>query len=338
MKAAVIAGKARLAIEDIEKPVPGPGELTLKVRYCGICGSDVRMFADGAFVPGFVMGHEFSGTVDRIGPGTEGFAPGDRVTVNPMLACGACPACLGGDRPHCSAVRFLGSFGDLPGAFAEYVRVKASMVRHLPAEVTDEEGAAVEPCAVSLRAVRRSGMVVGDTVAIFGAGPIGLFVIQLARLGGARWVLAVEPAPQRAAAATLLGADRVFDPSREDPIGAILSSSTSGVDIAFVCGGAPALVEQAVGSVRVNGRVVIVGGGMAAQIVPEHWMWKEVEVIGSFAYRDEFDRVIELLRQRRVSVREIISGVIPLERLEETLRTLARPTSEIKVLVRPGAE
>ena len=212
------------------------------------------------------------------------------------------------------------------------------MVRLLPPEVTDEEGACVEPCAVSLRAVRRSGMAAGDTVAVFGAGPIGLFVIQLARLAGARAVFAVEPAPQRAAAADALGADRVFDPSLQDPVPEIISLTRSGADIAFVCGGAPPLLEQAVGAVRVGGRVVIVGGGMAAPIVPEHWMWKEVTVTGSFAYRDEIDLAIELLRQRRVSVREIVSGVIPLERLEEMLRALARPVSEIKVLVCPGAE
>ncbi len=335
MKAAVIAGKARLRVEDIPPPTAGPDELIIRVRYCGICGSDVRMFAEGAFAPGFVMGHEFSGTVHEIGPGTKGFAPGDRVTVNPMLACGTCPSCLRGDRPHCASVRFLGSFGDLPGAFAEYVRVKAPMVRHLPGEVTDEEGACVEPCAVSLRAVRRSGIVAGDAVAVFGAGPIGLFVIQLARLAGARAIYAVEPAPRRAAAAARLGADRVFDPSTGDPVRAVTSFVPSGVDVAFVCGGAPALVEQAVGTVRVHGRVVIVGGGMTAQIVPEHWMWKEIDVTGSFAYLDEFDLAVELLRQRRVSVGEIVSGVIPLERLQETLLALARPTSEIKVLVRP---
>lgn len=337
MKAAVVTGKARLAIQGIAKPVPGPGELTLKVRYCGICGSDVRMFAEGAFAPGFVMGHEFSAAVDGIGPETEGFAPGDRVTVNPMLACGACPACLRGDRPHCSSVRFLGAFGDLPGAFAEYVKVKASMVRPLPAEISDEAGASVEPCAVSLRAVRRSGMAAGDAVAVFGAGPIGLFVIQLVRLGGARTVLAVEPNARRARAAERLGAERVFDPARQDPVVGITSHTGSGADIAFVCGAAPPLLEQAVGAVRVGGRVVIVGGGMTAQIVPEHWMWKEVEVIGSFAYGDEFDLALELMRQGRVGVQEIISDVIPLERLEQTLLGLAHSNSEIKVLVRPGA-
>jgi len=336
MKAAIVKGPGLLSVEEVPTPKAGPGGVVIKVRYCGICGSDVRMFPEGFFPPGFIMGHEFSGEIFGVGPGVEGWAMGDRVTAMPALTCGTCHYCRLGETHHCQNLKILGMHGGLQGAFAEYVGVNASMLRRLPDAVTDEEGANIEPCAVSLRAVRRSGMRVGDSVAIFGAGSIGLFVLQCARLAGASAVYVIEPVESRAKAATLLGADRILDPSKADVSSEIAGLTLYGADVAFVCTAAPPVLEQAVGSVRPQGRVMVVGGGMTATVMPEHWMWKEVEVGGSFAYIDEFDMALALFKRRSVRVEGMISRVIPLEGLGQALMGLAKPSDQIKVLVQPG--
>lgn len=336
MKAAVVKGKGILSIEKVPIPKAGTGEVIIKVRYCGICGSDVRMFPEGFFPPGLIMGHEFSGEICEVGPGVDGWAVGDRVTVMPALTCGACRYCRRGERHHCVNLKILGVHEGMQGGFAEYVKVNAAMLHRLPDRVTDEEGANVEPCAVSLRAVRRSGMRVGDSVAIFGAGSIGLFVLQCARLAGASSIYVIEPAQSRAQAATSFGADRVLDPTKVKSPGEIANLTQGGADVAFVCTAAPPVLEQAVGSVRPQGKVMVVGGGMTATVMPEHWMWKEVEVKGSFAYIDEFEMALDLFKRRAVKVDGLISQVIPLERLEQALGGLAKPSNEIKVLVQPS--
>lgn len=335
MRAAIVRDKAVLSVEDMPIPRAGPGEAVVKVSYCGICGSDVRMFAEGFFPPGIAMGHEFSGTVHEVGPGVEGWVVGDRVTAMPASTCGKCHFCLHGERHHCSDLKIVGVNEGMSGAFAEYVKAEARMLHRVPAGITDEEAANIEPCAVSLRAVRRSGMAVGDSVVVFGAGSIGLFVLQLARLAGAGAVYVVEPAESRARAAAALGADRVLDPAEA---AVEMSKLTShGADVAFVCTAAPSVLQDAVGTVRCQGSVMLVGGGMSAQVMPEYWMWKEVEVKGSFAYMDEFPMALDLFAQRKVRVDGMISQVIPLDDLQQTLLDLSQPTSQIKVMVEPGA-
>ena len=335
MKAAVIIEKGVLSVEDVPTPRAGPGEVIVKVRYCGICGSDIRLFADGFLPVGLIMGHEFCGTVSEIGQAVEGWVAGDRVTVNPAITCGKCHYCRRGQWHHCLNSKIVGVHKETQGAFAEYVKVNADMLHRLSREVTDEAAANVEPCAVSLRAVRNSGITVGDSVVLFGAGSIGLFVLQCARAAGVGAVYVVEPAEGRARAAAMLGADRVFDPRQADFSAEFSRVIGSRADIAYVCTAFPAALQQAVDVVRRQGRVLVVGGGMSAQVIPEYWMWKEVEVRGSFAYLDEFALALELFRQGKVRVDGMISDVIPLEKMPQMFQDLSRPTYEIKVLVHP---
>ncbi|NQT47431.1 MAG: alcohol dehydrogenase catalytic domain-containing protein [Chloroflexi bacterium] len=336
MKAAVIKDKGVLVIEDVPTPQAGSGEVMVRVNYCGICGSDVRLLADGFFPLGLIPGHEFCGTISGLGPGVEGWVVGDRVTAMPGAMCGNCYYCLHGQRHHCPEIKIMGVSTELPGAFAEYVKVGADMLHRIPDEVTDEEAATVEPCAVSLRAVRLSGIQVGETAVVFGAGAIGLFALQHARVVGARAVYVVEPAQGRAGAALALGADRVFDPGQARIPGEVAKLTGVGADVAYVCTAAPPVLQQAVDSVRKQGRVMVVGGGMTAEVVPEYWMWKEVEVRGSYFYLDEFALAVELFRQRKITVEGMISEIIPLEKLPQAFKDLASPNTEIKVLVQPS--
>ncbi|MBL7120166.1 MAG: alcohol dehydrogenase catalytic domain-containing protein, partial [Dehalococcoidia bacterium] len=140
MKATVIKEKGVLSVEEVPTPQAGPGEVVIKVKYCGICGSDIRLFADGFYPPGLIMGHEFYGTVSEVGQGTEGWAVGNRVTAMPAVMCGNCYYCRRGQWHHCLSSKIVGVHIELPGAFAEYVKVKADMLHRLPGEVTDEEG------------------------------------------------------------------------------------------------------------------------------------------------------------------------------------------------------
>jgi (R,R)-butanediol dehydrogenase/meso-butanediol dehydrogenase/diacetyl reductase len=336
MKASVVKGKGILAVEEAPTPRAGPGEVVIKVQYCGICGSDVRLLADGFLPPGTIPGHEFSGTISEIGPGVTGWSPGERVTANPGLNCGKCDYCIRGDWHHCPSFKILGVFGGLQGAFAEYVCAGAGMLHRLPAVVTDREAACVEPCAVSLRGVRLSEIKAGDAAVIFGAGAIGLFVLQIAKLAGARAVYVVEPAEKRRRAATALGADAVIDPTQANAVGEVLRLTGMGADVAYVCTAAPATLQQAVDMVRPRGVVMEIGGGDTATIMPEIWMWKEVQVRGAYSYLDEFGMALELFRQRKVAVEGVISNVVPLENAPQAFRNLAAPNNEIKVLVRPA--
>jgi len=335
MRAAVIKEKGVLSVEEAPTPQADAGEVVVKVKYCGICGSDVRLLADGYFPVGLIPGHEFCGIVSEVGLGVDGWSVGDRVTAMPIAICRSCYYCLHGQWHHCSRIKTVGVNLELPGAFAEYVKVKADMLHRLPDEVTDEEAATLEPCAVSLRAVRLSGIKIGDSAVVFGAGPIGLFAIQCARWAGAKSICVVEPARGRASAAATLGADRVFHPEQVDPRVAVGELSKGGADVAYVCTAASSALQQAVETVRKQGRVILVGGGGPAEVIPELWMWKEVEVRGSYAYLDEFAQALELLRQRKVKVEGMISEIVPLEKAPDVFKELATPTSQIKVLVRP---
>jgi len=336
MKAVVVKSQGGLAVEEVPTPHPGAGEVLIKVHCCGICGSDVRLVSDGFLPPGMIPGHEFSGTISEIGPGVSGWTLGERVIANPGVNCGKCDYCIRGDWHHCPSFKILGVIGDLQGAFAEYVKVGVGMLHRLPAVVTDQEAACVEPCAVSLRGVRRSEIKPGDVAVVFGAGAIGLFVLQIAKSAGARAVYMVEPAEKRRRAAVSLGADEVIDPTQVNAVGEVLRLTGMGADVAYVCTAAAPTLQQAVEAVKPRGVVMEIGGGNTASIMPEIWMWKEVQVRGSYAYLDEFGLALELFRQRKVTVDGLISGVVPLDKAPQAFENLASPNTEIKVLVRPA--
>ena len=334
MKAAVVTGKGTIAVEDVPVPRATEGEVVVRVACCGICGSDVRLLADGFFPVGLIPGHEFSGVISEIGPGVDGWEAGDRVTALPDLTCGRCYYCLHGQQHHCPGLEIVGVSAGLPGAFAEYVKLKATMLHRIPEGVTDREAASVEPCAVSLRAVRLSGIQAGETAIVYGAGAIGLFALQAARLAGARAVYVVEPARNRARAAAALGADGVFDPE-SNATADIQRLTGVGADVAYVCTAAPPVLQQAVDSVKKMGTVMMVGGGGSATVVPELWMWREVQVRGSFGYLDEFPMALDLFSQKRINIDGMISAAVPLGGIQQAFEDLAQPNSQIKVLVQP---
>ncbi|RJR18484.1 MAG: 2,3-butanediol dehydrogenase, partial [Desulfobacteraceae bacterium] len=285
MKAAVWHSQGDIRIEDVATPSPGPGQVKLKIKACGICGSDLHEFKSGPFlIPRkshpltgraggpMILGHEFSAEITELGEGVKDWNPGDRVAVNPLIYCGRCHYCMRGEYVMCTSLGTYGLASD--GAFAEYAVFPQGSLLKLPDSVTDDKGAFVEPLAVALHAVNRSGMRLGASVAVVGAGPIGLLVMQAARAAGAREVYVVEPLEARRNLALRTGASAVFDPQKDDA-GAAIGSLTGGlrVDVAFDCVGIQASFDTAVQVTGRRSRICIVGLALKPVEVPFARLW-----------------------------------------------------------------
>jgi (R,R)-butanediol dehydrogenase/meso-butanediol dehydrogenase/diacetyl reductase len=198
MKAAVFKGPNQMAVAEVAKPQAGPNEVVLKVHACGICGSDLHAVQYGiGMPPDTVMGHEFCGEIHQLGPGVGGFRIGERVTSLPYISCGKCENCRAGNGIRCTSIQSLG-LGQLPGAYAEYVRCGADSLLKLPDNVSSREGAMVEPLSVGLHGVYRAGFRPGTACVVMGAGPVGLATLLWCKAKGAQAVVISELAPGRA--------------------------------------------------------------------------------------------------------------------------------------------
>ena len=344
--------KARdIRIEDVPTPVPGPGQVKIKVKWTGICGSDLHEYVAGPiFVPvdkphavshevaPIVMGHEFSGEVAEVGEGVTKVKPGDRVVVEPILSCGKCSACQHGKYNLCEDLGFHGLSGG-GGGFSAYTVVGERWTHKMPDGLSFEQGALVEPAAVALHAVRLSSLKAGGTAAVFGAGPIGLLVIEALRVAGATSIYVVELSEQRGAKAKELGATAVIDPSKEDAAARIKELSGGGVDVAFEVTGVPAVLQQCIDATRYEGETVIVSiWEKEASFQPNTVVLKEKTLKGIIAYRDIFPAVMDLMVQGYFSAERLVTKRIALDDIvAEGFETLVKEKTQIKILVEAPA-
>jgi (R,R)-butanediol dehydrogenase/meso-butanediol dehydrogenase/diacetyl reductase len=338
-------------IETVPPPAAKAGEVVVAVAACGLCGSDLHEYLHGpvyiprrphpltGLMPPVTLGHEFSGRVVELGPQVTGLRVGDRVAVNPCLVCGECRWCRSGRQNHCAKLATIGLSCD--GALAPLVAAPEYGCHVLPPGVSDEQGAIVEPLAVAAHACRRVRLAAGERVAVIGAGPIGLLVLQVARARGAAWVAVVEPRQDRRALARSLGADAVLDPGAGDPASAI-AGLTDGAraDVTFECVGSVAAFTAAFRAAGKGGRVALVG--LVPETVPANALLivaHEKEIIGSSAYVDEFTDAIEMLARGQVRVDSLVTARVPLERgLADGIEALLRPDlGHVKILVSPGS-
>lgn len=340
MKAVVFREIGRVEPADVPRPEPGPGEVVIRVGYCGICGSDVEALHTGMYEPGLVIGHEFAGTIDELGADVEGWQRGDRVVASDAFPCGQCAACRQGRPEGCADLTMVGF--SIDGAMAEYVRMPARELHRLPAGMRLRQAALVEPLAVVLHAVRRSRLRLGDNVLVMGAGPIGLLTLQCARLAGARLVAVTEVDPVRRALAGRLGASPTLDPDR-DNVGVVLSGLTGGLgaDVIFVCTGAPAPFRDAVSLVRKGGQVYLLG--LCTEPVEADFMsivLNDLCLEGSLAGHADFPASIDAIAQGRVEVEALVSHEIALDEvMSGGFERAGTPGSgAIKILVRMGGE
>ncbi len=338
MRAAVQAAPGVIRLEDRPTPVIGPGELLLRVRGCGLCGSDLAKLRAPSRPPA-VLGHEVVGDVVRVGDGVTAFRPGDRVVAAHHVPCLACHYCRRGSVSMCRA--FKESNLD-PGGFAEYVRVPPENVRHatfrVPPEIPDAVAAFTEPLACCLRAIHRSGLGPGDTVVVVGLGAIGGLLLQLGLRAGAR-VVGTDLLDARRELARSLGATAV---AAADGVPDALAGLTAGrgADCVILTAGAPALVREALRWARDGGAVhLFVGEGEGRLPIGEIYH-RELTLTATYSSSPaDLAEAFELIATGAVRVAELCSHRLPLERLEEAARLMERREAlKVYVEVSPPAD
>lgn len=321
-----------LKVEELPDPVPGPGELVVKVGRCGICGSDLHMTEDAAYGKraGDVLGHEFAGEVVALGNNTSGVVLGDLISVIPLASCGTCASCRAGEPAWCDR------FGLQSGGYAEYAVTRPNQCVVLPGLVSLADGAIVEPLAVALHGVAMSGLKPGDKVLILGAGPIGLAVAFWARRLGAARVVLQDIADHQQERALDMGATG-FVVDRDDPIGSAIRALDGKADIVFECVGVPGLIAQAVDQVRNRGTILLLGLCTRPDTFNSFAMLsKEVRLITSaFFTRGEYEAALDALNVGAVAPRLLVTDTIGLDAVPKGFEALRHRTHQCKVLIDP---
>ncbi|MBS5786522.1 MAG: 2,3-butanediol dehydrogenase [Clostridioides difficile] len=352
MKAALWYNKNDIRVEEIDEPKVSKGNVKIKVKWCGICGSDLHEFLGGPiFIPvgqphplskneaPVVLGHEFSGEVVEVGDGVKNFKAGDRVVVEPMVVCGECPACKEGKYNLCSALGFHGLCGS-GGGLAEYTVFPEEYVHKLPDSMTYEQGALIEPMAVALHSIRIANFNVGDTAIVLGSGPIGLATIECLKSAGAKLVVVLQRKSIRQEYAKRAGADVVLDPNVVD-IAEEVKKLTGGVgvDFAFETTGAKIGFDTGLNSLKYNGTMVITSiweGDVTFN--PNDLVFTEKKIVGTLAYRHEFPATMALMNDGRIKADGYITKKVYLDDIvDEGFGTLTGPDKkkQVKILVTP---
>jgi L-iditol 2-dehydrogenase len=334
--AAVLHAPGDVRIEQRPIPEPGPREVLVEIRAVGVCGSDVHYFEHGRIgehvvrAP-LVLGHESAGVVAAVGSDVRRHSAGDRVALEPGVPCGSCRECRAGRYNLCPDVRFFAT-PPIDGAFANYVTIHEDFAFPLPAGLTDEEGALMEPLSVAIWACRK-GQVGPDTaVLVTGAGPIGQLAVQVARALGATELTVTDVNPRRLNVASEAGASRTVDVSRT-----ALADTDVEADVLLECSGHPDAVREGVRTLRPGGRAVMVGMGPADEMaIPMALVQnRELWLTGTFRYANTYPAAIALAAAGRVNLRAIITGRFALEETEAALRAGRDDPASIKPLVIP---
>jgi L-iditol 2-dehydrogenase len=345
MRAAVLRGRGELVVEEWPIPAIGSGELLLRLRGCGLCGSDIAKVAAADLPPSaadapvgradapVVLGHEVVGEVVHVGPGVAGFTGGDRVVAAHHVPCGTCHFCRRDSSSMCRA--FKASNLD-PGGFSQYVRLPGPNVRHatfrIPDHLSDEEASFVEPLACCLRAMRRGRITAGDTVVVAGLGSIGLLFIQLVARAGATAV-GLDPLPDRAGRARALGAHAVTGPEAATGLARDLTDGR-GADQVIVTGGGAAVLPWAAATVRDGATIHFFAGGAGALPIDLDQLYRrELTVMTTYSSSPaELAAAFELIAARKIAVAGLVTHRVSLERLAEAIE-LVRRRQALKVYV-----
>jgi len=338
MRAAMYYANNDVRLVDIPKPKIGAGELLVRVKASGICGSDVMEWYRKPKAP--VLGHEIAAEVVEVGRGVDVVKVGDRVFVSHHVPCGSCRFCLAGHETVCDTLRTT-NFD--PGGFAEYVRVPAINVTHgvfpLPRELSDDEATFVEPLACVIRGQRLAGFRPGGTMLVLGSGVAGLLHIKLAKAAGAAKVIATDVVEFRKAAARKAGADFVIEGREDVPTRVKEANEGNLADLVVTCTGAPKAIAQGLASVDRGGTVLFFAPiDPAAKVdIPFNELWREeITVTSSYGGSPrDIRESINLLREKRLAVTDLITHVLPLVKAAEGFRLVAEARDSIKVLLRP---
>lgn len=340
MKQAVLAGPRKFEIQDVDVPHAAPGEVLIRVRNVGVCGSDLHFYrGEFPLPPGFCLGHECSGEVAAIGEGVTGFASGDRVALELFRVCLTCTNCRSGNYHLCPSRQVNGL--TVPGGLREYMAVPSYALHRLPPEVDFELGALVEPLAVGVHGIKLVELKFGERVVVLGAGTIGLMAIAAVKAMGAVHVAATARHAHQQAMARELGADAVFG---DDPASiAQLNAAVGGADVVIeTVGGHANTLADALSVVGVGGRISVLGAFTApVQIHPIMFFLKEARIFGSNCYgmsgnQSDYEIAIEIMRRNGESLRRAITHRFALDDVGEAYATADdKKTGAIKVTIMP---
>ena len=341
MRAMFVHGPRDLRLGEMPKPEPGPGQVLVRVRAVGICGSDVHTYQYGeiggtVIRSPLVLGHELSGVVEALGPGVQGPPPGTPVAVDPSVSCGRCEFCLEGDPHICPSIHF---FGNWPhhGGFREYLAHPADLVHPLPEGMSFDEGALLEPMGIALFVADLAGIRLGDRVAVLGSGPIGLLCVQMARLAGAAEITATDVVVERLGAARRLGADMAWNAATDDVVARIVDHTGGrGVDVVIEAAGAPETVEQAMEVAKPGGTVVLVGIPAEDRVTFKASVARRKGLTIKYDRRMKhtYPRCIALAQAGRVNLKPLATHHFPLERLGDALDlVIGRADGVLKAII-----
>ena len=343
MNALLLKEYMNLELVQMPNPEIGPQDVLVRVRACGICGSDVHGLdgKTGRRIPPLVMGHEAAGEVVETGAQVHDLKPGDRVTFDSTVYCGQCFFCARGDVNLCDNREVLGvSPGPYRrhGAFAEYVAVPRRIMYRLPDNLSYEQAALIEAVSVAVHAVGITPVRLGDTAVVVGAGMIGLLTVQSVRLAGASQIIAIDPDDSRLKLALDMGATTVVNPKNEDAVSVIHERSEGrGADIALECVGATDPIRTAIAGVRKGGAVTLVGNVTPDINLPlQSVVTRQIRLQGSCASNGEYPACIALLAAGAIQVGPLITAVAPLEEGPSWFDRLYRHEPNLmKIILRP---
>ena len=337
MRAAVYHGVGEIEIMERPMPVPGPGDVLVRVAACGVCGTDHHIYhGEFATRPPLIIGHEYAGVVEAVGEGVTDLAPGMQVAIDPNISCGICRPCRRGQVHMCRNLMALGV--DMDGGFAEYSLTPRAQCYRLPEGVSLLVGAMVEPVACCVHGIDLSGICAGDTVAVIGGGAIGQILAQLARLQGAGLLVLSDPVASRREMALRLGADAVLDPTADEPLAAG-GALEGGADVVIEAVGSARTTAQAIDWAAPGATVLWFGvtpPGDTVPVEPNRVFEKELTIRGARINPHTHERALALLASGRVTVEALITQQIFLEALPDLLADGA--PDQIKTVVSPAGQ
>ncbi len=338
MKALVYTRPENMVVRQVEDLLVRPGEVLIKVKAAGICGSDVHGYlgTTGRRTAPMIMGHEFSGIVAETGDGVKGIKKDDRVTVQPLIFCGKCGYCKEGLTNLCINKKMFGVM-DLNGSMAEYISVPEFLVYKLPDSVSYVHAAMMEPLAVAYSAARSAPEIRGKSVLIIGAGTIGLLLLQVILRMAPLKVIISDVSDFRLELARKLGANHTINPSNKDFRAAVDAiTGSEGVDVSFEAVGISQTVQQAMSALKIKGTCVWIGNSAKmVELNMQEVVTRELSVIGTYAYtHNDFGDSVKLMSEMKFDLDSMISSVVPLDEGPEMFRRLAREPGElIKVIL-----
>jgi (R,R)-butanediol dehydrogenase/meso-butanediol dehydrogenase/diacetyl reductase len=330
-------GKGKIELIDIPKPTPQNDEALVKVKYAGICGSDLEAYKTGLYPAKIVLGHEITGTIAELGPDIKKWKIGDRVTIFPSITCGKCYYCKQGLTNLCVFEDAIGIGQN--GGFAEYVLVKEENLTSLPESIPFKFGTVFDQIGTTLLALREAKFTAGSSAVVLGLGTMGQFMFQCLKIAGASSIVVVEKNSYRLEVAKKFNPDVALNKLTLPKIKRANKKGVSGADFVFECSGTPILVNAAIDVVRKGGIIVQIGlWDKPLEINLLKYVMNQNRIQGVYGYLNEdFDFAIDLIAKKLIDPEPIITKIIPLKNIvQEGFECAIQPeTKDIKILVEP---